>query len=351
MPSTSRSAGTRGRPWRAGSRLGRGLTADPAMPAPLAADRPGLPRRAAGPAGPGPGPGDSPSAGVHHPLPARPAPCAAGRRPRPRSWVHVVKTDRDRSGRQAVSAARGLHPMLATVCPETHVVEPLGYSAMEWAALWRLTGGTPLSEQLVGRSPDAAAYVSLVGHAARAPARPCPVRPGPGVRGAPARARRGRRDRIHTSGRRPPGASPGRGPTVRRAGHRGVAVRGLDAEGHADVPPWRPEVRQPARRGRPCAHPRSRPGVPGRSGPRPRQVPRRPAVVVGRRPARRPAHRGPSAPATARCRPPLGQAELLAALFEAKFAARRCAVHDPAWEHQVQDQATRLGQPRDQRSA
>ena len=205
MPSTSRSAGTRGRPWRAGvasrSRPHRQTRRCPHLsrltdPAYLAALLARL------------DPGQALATarlqvstiryrpGQRHVL--RVADPDLGR-------GYVVKTDRDRSGRQAVSAARGLHPMLATVCPETHVVEPLGYSAMEWAALWRLTGGTPLSEQLVGRSPDAAAYVSLVGARGARAARPCPVRPGPGVRGAPARARRGRRDRIHTSGRRPPG--------------------------------------------------------------------------------------------------------------------------------------------------
>jgi len=255
---------------------------------------------------------------------------------------YVVKTDRDRSGRQAVSAARGLHPMLATVCPETHVVEPLGYSAMEWAALWRLTGGTPLSEQLVGRSPDAAAYVSLVGHAARAlhdhalsalgpesvallPEHGVDVetestrRAGDHLRVLlPAVARQ--YDELVTAVSQSVASMPKATPTFLHGDLKSDnllvedgRVRILDLD--------RVCLGDPALDlGKFLADLRWWSGDDQRAGQLTEAFRAGYGAAADHRWAR---------------------AELLAALFEAKFAARRCAVHDPAWEHRVQDQVTR----------
>lgn len=86
--------------------------------------------------------------------------------PGPRSGF-FAKTDKDTSGERATEVATRLGPLLARRCPHATVVEPMGFSARDSAALWRMAPGAPLSRLLADRAGEAAAYVALVGRAAR----------------------------------------------------------------------------------------------------------------------------------------------------------------------------------------
>jgi hypothetical protein len=253
----------------------------------------------------------------------------------------VVKTDRDRSGPRAISAARGLRPMLASLCPAADLVEPLGHSALEWAAVWRLAGGTPLSQLLAGRG-EAAAYVSLVGQAARAlhdhgrsalDLAGLALLPEHGLDAEAASALRagdhlrvllpalGRQyDELVTAVSRSVAAMPADTPTFLHGDLKSdnllvedgrVRLLDLDrvcvGDPAADLGKFLADLRW-------------------WSGDDVRAAELTEAFRTGY-----------GAGADHRWT----RAGLLAALFEAKFAARRCAVHDPAWEQRVQDQVGR----------
>jgi hypothetical protein len=263
----------------------------------------------------------------------------------------VVKTDRDHSGPRAISAARSLRPMLASHCPGADVVEPLGHSALEWAAVWRLSGGSPLSQLLAGRGDategaatvgDATAYVSLAGQAARA---------------------------LHDHGRSAldltglallpeQGLDAEAASTLRAGDHLRVLLPALGRQYDELVTAVSQTVAT-----MPAATPTLLHGdlksdnllvEDGRV--RLLDLDRvcvgDPAVDLGKFLADLRWWSGDDARAAelaASFRAGYGagadhrwaRAGLLAALFEAKFAARRCAVHDPAWEQRVQDQVER----------
>lgn len=96
-------------------------------------------------------------------------------RDRERPCGVVVKVAPDSRGERAVLAARCLRPLLAQHAPATEVVAPLGYCAEDAAALWRLSDGSTLSHLLrtagscdaATRSGDPANHVALLGGAAR----------------------------------------------------------------------------------------------------------------------------------------------------------------------------------------
>jgi hypothetical protein len=79
----------------------------------------------------------------------------------------IVKTDKEGSGQRATEVAAHLGPLLAQRCPGARVAQPMGFSPEDSAALWRLAPGSALSHLLGGSERDAAAYVALVGGAAR----------------------------------------------------------------------------------------------------------------------------------------------------------------------------------------
>jgi Ser/Thr protein kinase RdoA (MazF antagonist) len=79
----------------------------------------------------------------------------------------IVKLDKHRSGPLATSVARALMPLLAQRCPGVSVAAPLGFSEPDAAALWHVAPGTALSQRLGASVSDAAASVGLVGRAIR----------------------------------------------------------------------------------------------------------------------------------------------------------------------------------------
>jgi Ser/Thr protein kinase RdoA (MazF antagonist) len=87
----------------------------------------------------------------------------------------VVKVAPDDRGERAIWAARRLRPALVQCCPGADVVQPLGYSTEDAAAVWRLHAGTPLSHRLssqrggepAGVPGEAGAHVARLGQAAR----------------------------------------------------------------------------------------------------------------------------------------------------------------------------------------
>lgn len=79
-----------------------------------------------------------------------------------------VKTDRDDSGARAVAVAGDLREPLARRCPGAAPVQPLGYSPADSAALWRQVSGQPLSRLVPASTSRATRLVRLVGRAVRA---------------------------------------------------------------------------------------------------------------------------------------------------------------------------------------
>jgi aminoglycoside phosphotransferase (APT) family kinase protein len=79
----------------------------------------------------------------------------------------IVKIDRHQSGHRAASVASGLAPLLAERCAAVTVAEPMGYSEPDRAALWRVAPGSALSNSLRGQAQGAAGLVALVGSAMR----------------------------------------------------------------------------------------------------------------------------------------------------------------------------------------
>lgn len=78
-----------------------------------------------------------------------------------------VKIDRDDSGARAVPVAQVLQPRLAARCPRAHVVEPIGFSAADRAGLWHGAPGEPLWQRFTGGVSAAAGMTHLVGRAIR----------------------------------------------------------------------------------------------------------------------------------------------------------------------------------------
>lgn len=79
-----------------------------------------------------------------------------------------VKTDRDASGARAVAVARDLGAELARRCPGAGVAKPVGYSAADRTALWHQVAGAPLSQRVAAQDAGTARLVELVGRAVRA---------------------------------------------------------------------------------------------------------------------------------------------------------------------------------------
>ncbi|WP_162253904.1 phosphotransferase family protein [Phycicoccus sp. Soil748] len=79
----------------------------------------------------------------------------------------VVKTDRDHSGERAVVVARAAGALLRFRCPRVGAAVPLGWVPSDAASLWALAPGSLLSRGLARRSPESTAQVSLLGQALR----------------------------------------------------------------------------------------------------------------------------------------------------------------------------------------
>jgi hypothetical protein len=79
-----------------------------------------------------------------------------------------VKTDRDRSGAEAVTAATLMTRVFARQGVAARTVEPLGWAPDDAAALWWSAPGTSLSRLLAGPSGAAPPAVTAVGRALRA---------------------------------------------------------------------------------------------------------------------------------------------------------------------------------------
>ena len=78
-----------------------------------------------------------------------------------------VKTDKDCSGAAAVAVAGVFRVALQRGCPEARVSEPLGYSVEDSAALWRDAPGRPLRSLLRLRTTQRQRAVYVVGRALR----------------------------------------------------------------------------------------------------------------------------------------------------------------------------------------
>lgn len=80
-----------------------------------------------------------------------------------------VKIDRDNAGAAAVPIAAALAETLAESCPGARLVEPVGYVDAERAAVWRGAPGRPLGTRLRdGGAHDGLRLVHLAGRALRA---------------------------------------------------------------------------------------------------------------------------------------------------------------------------------------
>jgi aminoglycoside phosphotransferase (APT) family kinase protein len=82
------------------------------------------------------------------------------------AWVYV-KTDRDRSGERAVATAAYLRERVPDGARGAAVAVPLEYDAEDSAALWWNTPGVPLSRQLATRPAAALRVVAQTGRALR----------------------------------------------------------------------------------------------------------------------------------------------------------------------------------------
>ncbi len=78
-----------------------------------------------------------------------------------------VKTDRDCSGAAAVAVAEVFRVALQRGCPQARVAEPLGYSVEDSAALWRNAPGRPLRSLLRLRTSQRQRAVYVLGRALR----------------------------------------------------------------------------------------------------------------------------------------------------------------------------------------
>jgi Phosphotransferase enzyme family len=79
----------------------------------------------------------------------------------------VVKTDRDRSGERAVPVARAVTALLRSKCPGVLAAEALGWLPADAASVWAFAPGMRLSQGLVEVARDTTADVALLGRALR----------------------------------------------------------------------------------------------------------------------------------------------------------------------------------------
>ncbi len=77
-----------------------------------------------------------------------------------------VKTDRDDSGARAVPVVEALADRITKECPGAHLAEPIGYSAADRAGFWEGAPGEPLWRRFAGGAPEAR-LTFLVGRALR----------------------------------------------------------------------------------------------------------------------------------------------------------------------------------------
>ena len=77
-----------------------------------------------------------------------------------------VKIDKDDSGARAVPVAQALASRMAAECPGAGLAEPIGYSAVDHAGLWRSSPGEPLWQRL-GDPASAERLTHLLGRAVR----------------------------------------------------------------------------------------------------------------------------------------------------------------------------------------
>lgn len=80
--------------------------------------------------------------------------------------VAYIKTDRDDSGARAVPVVQALTERVTSLCPGAHLAEPIGYSAADRAGLWEGAPGEPLWRRFAGGAPEAR-LTHLVGRALR----------------------------------------------------------------------------------------------------------------------------------------------------------------------------------------
>jgi hypothetical protein len=79
----------------------------------------------------------------------------------------VVKTDRDRSGSRAVPVASAVTALLRSRCPGVLAADALGWLPTDAASVWTVAPGTPLSHRLVHVTTDSTPTVALLGRALR----------------------------------------------------------------------------------------------------------------------------------------------------------------------------------------
>jgi len=77
-----------------------------------------------------------------------------------------LKTDRDDSGARAVPIVQALTERVTSTCPGAHLAEPIGYSAADRAGIWEGAPGEPLWRRFAGGAPEAK-LTFLVGRALR----------------------------------------------------------------------------------------------------------------------------------------------------------------------------------------
>ena len=80
--------------------------------------------------------------------------------------VVYVKTDRDDSGARAVPVVQALTERVASTSPGAHLAEPIGYSVADRAGFWEGAPGEPLWRRFAGGAPEAR-LTFLVGRALR----------------------------------------------------------------------------------------------------------------------------------------------------------------------------------------
>jgi aminoglycoside phosphotransferase (APT) family kinase protein len=80
--------------------------------------------------------------------------------------VVYVKTDRDDSGARAVPVVEALTERITSACPGAHLAEPIRYSAADRAGFWKGAPGEPLWRRFAGGAPEAR-LTFLVGRALR----------------------------------------------------------------------------------------------------------------------------------------------------------------------------------------
>ena len=80
--------------------------------------------------------------------------------------VIYVKTDRDDSGARAVPVAEALTERVTSECPGAHLAQPVAFSAADRAGFWEGAPGEPLWRRFAGGAPEAK-LTFLVGRALR----------------------------------------------------------------------------------------------------------------------------------------------------------------------------------------